>query len=326
MKAGKVSEAVLKRSVLKQLDTRRKDIVLGAEAGENFGAVVSSDNEMIVLSTDPITGASERIGSLGIWAAVNDVAASGAEPVAVLVTLLLPTSVNESQLKIIVKDMECAARKGNVQIAGGHTEVTRAVNRPVITVTGIGRCRCDAMLFSKSVKPGMDILVTNWIGIEGTIILAAEREEELLKRYSKPFIDRAKALEQYLSVLSEAAAAAGGGAKAMHHISEGGIFGALWEVAEASHVGLDIDLKKIPIRQETVEICECFGINPYKLISGGSLLISAEDGETVLSAIRKAGGHAVIVGKAVEGNERILRCNGEVRYLETPQTDELYQI
>lgn len=326
MKTGKASEVVLKRSILKQLDFRRSDVVLGAEAGENFGAVEGSEDEIIVLSADPITGASERIGSLGIWAAVNDVAASGAEPVTVLVTLLLPTVMNEAQLKLIVKDMESAAQKANVQIIGGHTEVTRAVNRPVITVAGIGKCRRDAMLFSKSVRPGMDILITNWIGIEGTVILAEEKEEALLKRFSRSFIDKAKAFEEYLPVLSAASIAAESGAKAMHHMSEGGVFGALWEVAEASHVGLDIDLKKIPIRQETIEICEFFGINPYKLLSGGSLLIAAEDGEAVLSAIEKAKGHAVIIGKAAEGNDRILRCGEEVRYLETPQADELYRI
>ena len=326
MKTGKASEAVLKRSILKQLDSRRRDVVLGAEAGENFSAVSGSEDETIVLSIDPITGATERIGSLGIWAAVNDVAASGAEPAAVLVTLLLPTVMNEVQLKLIVKDMEAAAQKANVQIIGGHTEVTRAVNRPVITVAGIGKCQRDAMLFSKSVRPGMDILITNWIGIEGTIILAAEKEEALLKHFSRPFVEKAKALEEYLPVLLAASIAAKNGARAMHHMSEGGVFGALWEMAEASHVGLDIDLKKIPIRQETIEICEFFGINPYKLISGGSLLIAAEDGEAVVSALKKEGCHAVIIGKAAEGNDRILRCGEEARYLETPQTDELHRI
>ena len=95
-----------------------------------------------------------------------------------------------------------------------------------------------------------------WIGIEGTAILAKEKEAALRERYSQPFIDKAKELDRYISVLSEAATAVKSGVAAMHDVTEGGIFGALWEIAEASGVGLEIDLKKIPLKRETVEICE----------------------------------------------------------------------
>ena len=112
----------------------------------------------------------------------------------------------------------------------------------------------------------------------------------------------------------------------MHDVTEGGIFGALWEMAEASGVGLEIDLKKIPVRQESIEICEYFGINPYELISSGSMLIAASDGNMLVRNLEKEGIPAAVVGKAMEGNDRILINDGEVRFLEPPKTDELYKV
>ena len=96
-------------------------------------------------------------------------------------------------------------------------------------------------------------MITKWIGLEGTAKLAHARREELLSRYPAHLIDEAEAFEQYFSVIPEAATAMKSGVRAMHDVTTGGIFGALWELAEASGVGLDITLKKIPIRQETVE-------------------------------------------------------------------------
>lgn len=113
---------------------------------------------------------------------------------------------------------------------------------------------------------------------------------------------------------------------AMHDVTEGGIFGALWEMAEASGVGLEIDLRKIPIRQETVEICEYFDINPYELISSGCMLMAAADGNTIVRELEKAGIHAVVAGKATDGNDRVLYTARERRFLEPPKSDELYKV
>jgi hydrogenase maturation factor len=139
-------------------------------------------------------------------------------------------------------------------------------------------------------------------------------------------VDQAKQFADLLSVRREAAAAAQSGASAMHDLAEGGVFGALWELGQCAGVGLDIDLKKIPIRQETVEICEFFDLNPYKLLSGGSLLMAADDGNALVRAIEEAGGNATIIGKATDGNDRVLRNGEEFRYLETTQTDELWKL
>ena len=326
MKAGKLKESVLKRSVFKQLHKRNKEVLIGPAAGGDFGAAAVTEEMAVVLASDPVTLSRDMVGSIAIQAACNDVACSGAVPVGVSVTMLLPTSFNEEELRYLMKDLDKACEICNVDILSGHTEVTRAVKEPLVIVTAMGTVYRKALVHSSGVRPGMDIVATKWIGLEGTAILAREKEAELRSRYAQPFIDKAKTFSQMMSIIPEAAVAVKSGAGAMHDVSEGGVFGALWELAESSGVGLEIDLKKIPIRQETVEICEYFDINPYKMLSGGSLLIATKDGNGLVMELEKAGLPAVVIGKATDSNDRVLLNEDERRFLETTQTDELYSI
>ena len=326
MNIGKLPENVLKRSVFKQLHTKRKEVLQGAGVGEDCAAILLGADEMFVVSTDPITGTTQDIGRMGMLVTLNDLASAGAEPVGVLLTALLPENITEPQIRQIMQQIDGECEKYHVQVMGGHTEITRAVNQPVLTVTGIGKALKGKMISTGGARPGDDMVITKWIAIEGTVILAKEKEMELLDRFPKNMIEEAKKMEKYLSVVPEAAVAVRSGVSAMHDVTEGGIFGALWEMAEASGVGLEIDLKKIPVRQESIEICEYFGINPYELISSGSMLIAASDGNMLVRNLEKEGIPAAVVGKAMEGNDRILINDGEVRFLEPPKTDELYKV
>lgn len=326
MKVGKLPESVLKRSVFKQLHTKREEVLLGAGVGEDCAAMKLDSDEIFVISTDPITGTAKDIGDLAVQITVNDLASAGAEPIGIMLTMLLPEDATEEELKHVMAQVESACEKNQIQVMGGHTEVTRVVSQIVLSVTGVGKAKEDRLISTADVLPDMDILVTKWVGIEGTAILAKEKEQELSARYTKPFLEAAKGLDRYLSVLPEAATAVKSGVAAMHDVTEGGIFGALWEMAEASGVGLEIDLKKIPLKQETVEICEYFGISPYELISSGSMLMAAKDGNRLVMELQKEGIPAVIIGKATAGRDRILRNEDECRYLEPPKTDELYKV
>ena len=254
MKIGKIPEAVLKRSVLNQIHTRREEVLLGASVGEDCAAVTVAEDEMLVMSTDPITGTVQDIGELAVQITVNDLASAGAEPVGIMLTVLLPERVSEQKMRHMIAQAEAACAKVHVQIMGGHTEVTKAVCQPLISVVGVGKAKKGKLISTAGARPGMDIIITKWAGIEGTSIIAKEKEEQLRTRFTQPFIDGAKAFDQLLSVLPEASIAVKHGVAAMHDVTEGGIFGALWEMAEASGVGLEIDLKKIPVRQETIEI------------------------------------------------------------------------
>lgn len=326
MKVGKIPESVLKRSVFKQIHTKREEVLLGAGVGEDCAAVKLADDEMFVVSTDPITGTAMDIGHLAIHITMNDLASAGAEPIGVMLTILLPEQTQEADLKKMMGQIEQVCAEVNVQIMGGHTEVTRVVNQPLISVCGVGKAKVGKLISTAGARPGDDILTTKWIGLEGTSIIAKEKEEELLQRYPLDLIRTAQGFNQYLSVLPEAAVAVRSGVSAMHDVTEGGIFGALWEMAESSGVGLEIDLKKIPIKQETIEVCEYFQANPYELISSGCMLMASPDGNTLARELEKAGIHAVVIGKATAGNDRVLLNEDERRFLEPPKTDELYRV
>ncbi|MCI8597634.1 MAG: hydrogenase maturation factor [Lachnospiraceae bacterium] len=326
MKVGKVSETILKRSIFKQIRTTREEVLLGAGVGEDCAAMKLAPGEIFVISTDPITGTAKDIGMLAIQITANDLASSGAEPIGVMLTALLPEYIEEANIAEIMEQVEEACSRLHIQVMGGHTEITRVVTQPVLSVTGIGKVREDRLVSTSGAKAGQDILVTKWIGIEGTSVIAKEKEEELRTRFSRTFVEKAKELDQYISVLPEAMIAGKFGVSAMHDVTEGGIYGALWEMAEASGIGLEIDLKAIPIRQETVEICEHFNLNPYYLISSGCMLMASDRGHDLVRELKKEGIPATVIGKAVEGNGRRILNGEEESFLERPRTDELYKI
>lgn len=326
MKVGKVSETILKRSIFKQIRTKRDEVLLGAGVGEDCAAMKLEPGEIFVISTDPITGTVKDVGLLAIQITANDLASSGAEPVGVMLTVLLPESIEEADIRQMMGQVEEACARFHIQVMGGHTEVTRAVTQPVISVTGVGKAREEKLVSTAGAKPGQDILVTKWIGVEGTSIIAKEKEEELRKRFPAAFVETAKGFDQYLSVLPESRIAVEHGVSAMHDVTEGGIYGALWEVAEASGTGLEIDLKAIPIRQETVEICEYFELNPYYLISSGCMLMAADRGHDLARELERAGIPAAVIGKVTEGKARRILNGEEESFLERPKTDELYKI
>lgn len=326
LKVGKVPESVLKRSIFRQIHTKREEVLLGAGVGEDCAALKLQADEIFVLSTDPITGTAQDIGRLAIHITINDLVSSGAEPVGVMLTVLLPEGSQEENLKAMMQQIEEGCAKAHVQIVGGHTEVTRVVNQPVISVCGIGKAKEGRLISTAGARPGHDIVITKWIGLEGTSIIAKEKESELRTRYPQDMIATARDFDQYLSVQPEAAVAVKAGVSAMHDVTEGGIFGALWEMAESSGVGLEIDLRKIPVRQETIEVCEFFDINPYELISSGSMLMASEDDNHLVRELEKAKIPAVVVGKATQGNDRVLLSGDERRFLEPPKADELYKV
>lgn len=326
MKIGKLPEPVLIRSVLKQVKHRREEVLVGPAVGQDCAVVQVESDEVLVMSTDPITGTVKDLGSHSIHITANDLAASGAEPIGVMLTVMLPDTVEEPEVKKMMQEAEATCKKLNMEVLGGHTEITNVVRQPLISVTGVGKIKKSRVITTLQVQPEQDIVVTKWIGLEATTILAKEREEELRKRFPAGIVDTAIGFDRFLSVVPESRIAMEHGVTAMHDITEGGVFGALWEMASGAGVGLEVDLKKIPIRQETVEICQYFDLNPYQIMSSGSMMIAADDGHELVRKLEKAGIHAAVVGRTNAGNDRILRNGEDVRYLDKPQPDELYKV
>ena len=306
MNSGKVPVNVLKRSVLRQLKNKRSEIAnsagLGADCAifEPFseGQLVTCVQEGVVeLCCENDLAEAEREDPSVMpmrrffQKCANNLATAGAEPVAAELVIFLPESVEEPELKALMSEAEGIAAELNIQIIGGQTRVSSAVRQP----------------------------------LEGTADLAARNQEELLTRYPAYLVEEAAAFDRYYSILPEAATAVKSGGCTMHDISEGGVFAALWEMAEGAGVGLTIDMKKLPLRQETVEVCEFCNVNPYELRSGGSLIIASPEGTAVVEALAAEGIPAVIVGRFTDSNERLILNEDEVRYMDRPQRDEIYK-
>ena len=166
MKIGKLPEQVLVRSVIRKISHRREEVLFGPGVGRDCAALQLGEDEIFVMSADPITGTSKDIGSHCIHVTANDLAAAGAQPVAVMVTAMLPPRTEEKELQKIMEDMENTCEKLDMEVIGGHTEVTDVVNRPVLSVTGVGKMKRQDALFEKKLEAGQDLVVTKWIGLD----------------------------------------------------------------------------------------------------------------------------------------------------------------
>ena len=324
MKVGKISESVLKRSVLKQIKNKNTQVKNGAGVGGD--CAIFSCGEALVAScmqTTAVPAATDV--RYGIIKACNGVACGGAVPVAAQIGLLLPPDMEEEFLKQYMSEADKAACEMGIQIAGGHTEITESVMKPCMTVQVSGIISNNEHK-TGDVKPGHDIGVSKWVGLEGSAKLADMYADKLSTRYPYHMIAEAASFKKYLSIVPEAATAIKSNAGVMHDVSGGGIFAALWELAEKTGVGLTVDLKKIPIRQETIEVCEFFGISPYELLSGGALLMTTGNGEELVQALAAEQIPATVIGKITADNDRVVINEEERRFLERPKSDEITRI
>lgn len=335
MRAGKISESVLKRSVLRQIQNSREKVIKGAGVGEDCAFLWWDGHEtdhlpggcITAVSMETITLPVKNAAYLAVMAAANNLAAAGAIPVATVLSLTLPSEAEEAFLKELMRQAQICCEELDIQIVGGHTEISDRLTLPVITSTVMGKMQDGFSESSHDKKEmQMDIVVTKWIGLEGTSIIAREKERELAERYPIRLVLDAQKQEKYLSVASEAAIALKSGVYAMHDVRSGGIFGALWELSQKIGVGLCIDLKKIPVKQETIEICEFYHLNPYELLSGGALLIAAHDGNKLVRELEAAGIPASVIGNTNHSKDRIIRNQDEIRYLEPTVPDEILKI
>lgn len=345
MKTGKISESILKRSVWKHCRNTHPAVLQGAESGSDCALILAAEKSAVSCSVHPAVLDTMKKVRFAIEHAVNNLACSGADPAAVLLTVLLPEETEEALLKEIMREAGEICGQLGVQIAGGHTEVNPAVRLPVLTVTALGRTEtggvqasagqaaasqmasgaAGSFLQAKNALPGMDLLVAGTVAREGTALLAWAHEAELKKRFPLDFVEQAKNFGSSISILPAAHVAGQCQAAALHDVSQGGIFGTLWELCEGAGCGMMADLRKIPIRQETIEICEYFGYNPYCLLSGGALLIAAPDGRRVEMELLQQGIPAAVIGKLTDSNDRILLNGEERRFLDRPAQDEIWK-
>jgi hydrogenase expression/formation protein HypE len=324
MKEGKIPPELLKSLVFNNIKVKSKEVIMRPEIGEDCAAI-DFGSYACILSTDPITGAEKGAGTLAIHISCNDVATCGVRPVGIMVTILAPTTTTEEDIGRVMKEAGEAAAALGVEIIGGHTEITSAVNRIVISTTAVGKMLKDKIVRSSGAQTGDDVIMTKWAGLEGTAIIAADKEAVLAGKLSPGEIETAKSFIEQISVVEEGVTAGEFGASSMHDVTEGGILGAAWEVAESSSKGVDIYIDEIPVREVTRKLCNVFGIDPYRLISSGSMLITAKNGVELVRILGEKGIPSAIIGRITDQGRNIIK-NGETLLLSPPDVDELFKV
>ena len=319
LRLGKLDNDDLERLVLKKFQRVRPESLSSPTIGQDC-AMLDLDGDLIVLSCDPITSAGiAHLGRLTVHVSCNDAAAAGAEPVGLLVTLLMPPSGNMEEISRISDDLAFAAQLANVDILGGHTEVTDSVTRPITSATVIARQPRGSVL--RGMRPGDEIVMTKWAAIEGTSILSEDFSDRLAS-VPNSVLDSARAFSSLLSIVAESRIAMRSGATAMHDVTEGGVLGAAWELGYANGCAVSINPAKVPIREETRVLCDALLLDPLRLIGSGSLLVACENGERLCTALRSEGIFSRVIGRAIEGKNSFA---GNV-FLEEPHADEIYRL
>ncbi len=328
LSVGKIPPDLLSRSVFPFLGSKKSGVLVRPGIGRD-AAIVRHGGKVLVFSTDPITGTSTHIGTHSVIVNANDIATSGAKPIWYLCTILLPPGSRESYLAQIMREIDEASKKIGVAVLGGHTEITPGLNRPIIAGFMIGETGPSGNFSAENGRPGDRILLTKTAGLEGTAIIASECSRRL-GRLPSSTLEHAKSFSQDISVVREALAIARlQGVHAMHDPTEGGVITGLWELAEASNLGIEVWSDKIRIAPETTQICSILRLNPLKLMSSGSLLVAVKPSETgrVKRKLRElkvpVSEVGVLTRRAVERN---LLSSGRKTRLRPVSRDELYRL
>jgi hydrogenase expression/formation protein HypE len=325
---GKIPIEILKGIVFKNLGSIRSEVILGPSAGVD-GAVLDVGNKNAVVSMDPITGAVERIGWEAININANDVATFGVEPAFFFSCIMLPEGADSKIIEAISAQMHNAAKELGIAIVGGHCESTPGLSNPIVVGCIMGLTEKGKYVTAAGAKAGDKLILTKSAGIEGTAILATDRQEELAKTFNSTLLESAKGFYRQISIVKDALTAyRSGGVHAMHDPTEGGILNGIHEMADAAGVGVQVLKDKITVEPETAKICRFYEIDPLQLISSGALLIAVdpEAAERIVYALSREHIFADVIGEFNSNpNKRIFITKGDsVEVIPRPISDHLW--
>jgi len=328
---GKVPASLLER-LLARAPVDDPSVLLGPGIGLDC-AVVDAGRNLLVFKSDPITFATDELGSYLVRINANDIATTGAEPRWLLSTLLLPEGrTTPEMVEGIMGQIYAACRELNISVIGGHSEITYGLDRPIIVGSLIGEVPRNELITPKGARPGDRLLLTKGVPIEATAILAREFPERLSHELVPEELEQAR---NYLSdpglgVLRDARiAVAAGRVTAMHDPTEGGLSTALWELARASGRSLEIDPGKVPVPTLAARVCGVFGLDPLAAIASGALLltVAAEDADRVRHALEEADIVCADLGVVAEGPAGVWQVTTAGRdELPCPAGDEIARV
>ncbi len=323
---GKLSSSDLKRLIIDKINIKSDDIIVEAGLGKDC-ALVDIGSELLVFTMDPITASKEELGKLLVRINVNDIATSGARPLYMLATLLMPTTSDTSDIEVIMDDVVAELERFDIDLLGGHTEFTSAVNSPIGIAVLVARKEKTSLHDLSNISVGDYIVMTNTAGIEGTGIIATELSDEVEKTFGKDFLARAKAYIDKTVILEECLLASKIGVRAIHDVTEGGLLGAVWEMVHGAGLGCKLDGNNIPVSEETRELSEFYGINPLRLIGSGSMIavVSAEKIEELMKGFQENEMTLSLIGRVTESG-LYLEYDDAKELITEPVSDDLYKV
>lgn len=318
---GKLPPDMLNRLLasVPQTDPR---VIVGPGLGLDAAVIALNGECCLVAKTDPITFASDLIGWYAVQICANDIATTAAPPRWFMATMLLPDRGDNAELaEAILAQIRDACTKLGISLIGGHTEITYGLDRPIVCGAMLGEVQRNQLVLASGAHPGDAIILTKGIAVEGTAIIAREKAAELRKGLEPAFLARCQEFltDPGISVVQDARIATQAGCvHAMHDPTEGGLANGLWEMAQASGVGMTIDEAAVPIYPETSALCQATGLRPWGLIASGALVLAAEaaGSENIVRALGSEGIRAAVIGQATEASSGI-----KVR-----QPDGLYEL
>jgi hydrogenase maturation factor len=331
--AGKLPAPFL-AELLRSLPVDDPRLLLGPAVGEDAAVIdfAPGGETLLVIKTDPITFAADEIGHYAVHVCANDLAVAGAIPRYYLPTVLLPAGrADRALVERIFAQIGAACRSLGVVVAGGHSEVTSAVNQPVVAGAMLGETSQRRFVHSGGCNVGDLLLLAGSVPLEAASIIARERRADLLRRgWSAVELDKAAGylFAPGISVARPALAVATL-VTAMHDPTEGGVATGLAEMALASRVGLEIDLDAIPTPDLAQRLCAAYGMDPLGAISSGALLAAArpDQAEAVLGAWAACGWPGAVIGRCLPvGEGRIARRGGQIVAFPSFAVDELTKL
>ena len=341
MRIGKLTDEQLEDLVLSRLPKLSKNTLSGAGIGADCAWVKVGDN-LMVTSSDPITAGGTKSGTLAIHVSCNDIAACGIRPSGILIVIIVPPSASEDDIKDIVVQASDEASALGVDIVGGHTEVSDSVNSFIVISTAYGIAEKGSSVPLGHARPGDKLILTKTAAIEGTYIVANEHREKIEGKVKEEFIKEALGYSELISVVKEGSLAgalrSSSGSKRddgffdsavnlMHDVTEGGVFGAAFEMADFSKTGVILDKRSVPFTDCSKAICEALGLDPFRLISSGALMIATPEPDRVIEHLRENGVRATVIGEFTDsGKAEYIDLDGSVKVLPPPSADEIYKV
>ena len=308
-------------------------VIVGPGIGRD-AAILDLGDRYLVAKTDPITYATDQIGSYAVDVNANDVACCGATPRWFLATVLLPEGQATAELaEAIFDQLSGACRRLGVSLCGGHTEIVAGLPRPIVAGQMLGEVAPDGYVTSAGAREGDALILTKGFAIEGTAILARQKRDALRGVLCDEDLDRSADLLHTpgISVVRDARVALSvGGVHALHDPTEGGVATGLWELAQASGVGLLVDQARLPVLPECEALCRHFGLDPLGLIGSGSLLVAADADRArqITDRLQAEGVPAAVIGEVVPKQRgcRVRSADGTLLPLPVFDRDEIIRV